>query len=179
MIRRFNIFFALFVAGFVLVANAAESDVAPGAAPAASAEVAAPPAADAAVPVVDSVARAAPVAATTTTGTGTVIFFRPSRFVGAAIGFKVRENDKELGKLRSGKYFVLNVAPGTHEYVVHSETKDTLVLEVEAGQTYYVQGALGVGIVAGRPNLSPSDQAAFDAAKPKMKEVPPLTDDAE
>jgi hypothetical protein len=109
--------------------------------------------------------------------TGTIVFFRPSKFVGGAVGFKVREGDKELGKLRNGKYFILKVSPGTHEYVVHSETKDTLVLEVEAGQTYYVQGTLGVGIVAGRPNLSPSDAATFEAAKPKLKEVPPLSGD--
>jgi hypothetical protein len=109
-------------------------------------------------------------------GTGTVIFFRASRMLGMAIGFKVREKEVELGKLRNGKFFVLQVAPGTHEYVVHSETKDTLVLEVEAGETYYVEGKLGAGILAGRPNLSPSDQAAFEAAKPKLKEVAPLAD---
>jgi Protein of unknown function (DUF2846) len=117
---------------------------------------------------------AAPAAAE---AVGTVIFFRPSRFAGGAFGFKVREKEMELGKLRSGKYFVLKVAPGTHEYVVHSETKDTLVLEVEAGQTYYVEGKLGMGIFAGRPNLSPSDLTAFEAAKPKMKEVAPLADE--
>jgi hypothetical protein len=50
------------------------------------------------------------------------------------------------------------------------------VLEVEAGETYYVEGKLGAGILAGRPNLSPSDQAAFEAAKPKLKEVAPLAD---
>src|SRR5262245_5092766 len=60
--------------------------------------------------------------------TGTVIFFRPKKIMGAAIGFKVREGETELGKLRNGKYFVLPVAPGTHEYVVHSEAKDKLVL---------------------------------------------------
>ena len=50
-------------------------------------------------------------------------------------------------------------------------------LEVEAGQTYYVQGVLGVGIVAGRPNLTPSDAATFEGLKAKLKEVPPLTGD--
>jgi hypothetical protein len=110
-------------------------------------------------------------------GTGTVIFFRPSKFVGAAIGFKVRENGQELGKLRNGKYFVLKVAPGVHQYEVQGEAKDMLTLEVEAGETYYVQGLLGVGIVAGRPNLTPSDAATFEAIKAKLKEVPPLTGD--
>ena len=81
----------------------------------------------------------------------------------------VREGETELGKLRNGNYFVLPVDPGTHQYTVHSEAKDVLTLEVEAGETYYVQGTITMGVLAGRPNLSPSDQAAFDALAPKLK----------
>ncbi|MBU8977731.1 DUF2846 domain-containing protein [Lysobacter sp. MMG2] len=98
-----------------------------------------------------------------------IVFFRESKFVGGAIGFKVREGEAELGKLRSGKYFVTNVEPGKHEYNVHGETKDVLTMEVEAGETYYVLGSLGMGIVAGRPNLSPSDEATFLAMAGKLK----------
>ncbi|HEY0505086.1 DUF2846 domain-containing protein [Lysobacter soli] len=98
-----------------------------------------------------------------------IVFFRESKFVGAAIGFKVREGENELGKLRSGKYFVANVEPGKHEYNVHGETKDVLTMEVEAGETYYVLGSLGMGIVAGRPNLSPSDEATFVSMSGKLK----------
>lgn len=98
-----------------------------------------------------------------------IVFFRESRFAGAAIGFKVREGDAELGKLRSGKYFVATVEPGKHEYNVHGETKDVLSIEVEAGETYYVLGSLGMGIIAGRPNLSPSDEATFLSMSAKLK----------
>lgn len=98
-----------------------------------------------------------------------IVFFRESKFVGGAIGFKVREGETELGKLRSGKYFVANVEPGKHEYNVHGETKDVLTMEVEAGETYYVLGSLGMGIVAGRPNLSPSDEATFLSMSDKLK----------
>lgn len=102
-------------------------------------------------------------------GKGQIVFFRPSKMMGAAIGFKVREGEVELGKLRNGKYFIANVEPGTHEYTVHSETKDVLTMEVEAGETYYVQGTLGMGIVAGRPNLSPSDATTFNGMSKKLK----------
>ncbi len=98
-----------------------------------------------------------------------IVFFRESKFVGGAIGFKVREGEAELGKLRSGKYFVSTVEPGKHEYNVHGETKDVLTIEVEAGETYYVLGSLGMGIVAGRPNLSPSDEATFLSMSGKLK----------
>ena len=102
-------------------------------------------------------------------GKGQIVFFRPSKMVGAAIGFKVREGETELGKLRNGRYFVASVEPGTHEYVVHSETQDVLTIEVEAGETYYVQGTLGMGIVTGRPNLSPSDEGTFNGLSTKLK----------
>lgn len=109
-------------------------------------------------------------------GKGQVVFFRPSKFMGAAVGFIVREGQVELGKLRNGNYFVAAVEPGTHQYIVHSEAKDILTLEVEAGETYYVQGSIAMGVMAGRPNLSPSDRATFDAVASKLKPSKPLAD---
>ena len=125
-------------------------------------------------------ATAAPVPAG---GEATIVFFRPKKMVGAIIGFKVREEStdgKELGKLRNGTYFEVKAAPGTHRYVVHSEAKDVLTMEVEAGETYYVQGSLGMGVMSGRPNLAPSDKSTFESMKDKLKVAPPLTaDDAD
>ena len=144
----------------------ADEPPAPSPAPAAEATAPAPVAAPAVA------APAAPASAET----ATVIFFRPSKFVGAAIGFIVREGDKELGKLRNGKYFAIHVAPGKHAYVVHSEAKDVLTIDADAGETYYIQGSVGMGFVAGRPNLSPSDKATFEALKDKLKEVPAMSD---
>jgi hypothetical protein len=177
------------VALLVPIAVAQEAVPAPPAESAAVAEpgvdsmaspVAAPAPDASAAPAQDAAAVPATEGASADTGTGTVIFFRPSKFVGAVLGFKVRENGKELGKLRNGTYFVLPVPAGTHQYEVQGEAKDVLTLEVEAGETYYVQGLLGVGIVAGRPNLTPSDAATFEGLKAKLKEVPPLSgDDAE
>lgn len=54
---------------------------------------------------------------------------------------------------------------------MHSEAKDILTLEVDAGETYYVVGGITVGVLAGRPNLSPSDAAAFEAVKAELKDV--------
>jgi hypothetical protein len=102
-------------------------------------------------------------------GMGQVVFFRERKFAGAAIRYKVREGSAELGKLSSGTYFVVPVAPGAHEYTVHSEAKDILNLEIEAGETYYVIGSVTMGFFAGRPNLSPSDQPTFDGMLAKLK----------
>jgi hypothetical protein len=102
-------------------------------------------------------------------GKGQIVFFREKKFAGAAVKYKVREGDTELGKLSSGTYFVHVTDPGAHEYTVHSEAKDILNLEVEAGETYYVIGSISMGFLAGRPNLSPSDQATFDGMAGKLK----------
>jgi hypothetical protein len=103
--------------------------------------------------------------------TGTIVFFRDKKFAGGGVGFKVREGDVELGRLRNGSYFTIQASPGKHEYTVHSEKKDVLTLEVDPGETYYVQANITVGVLAGRPNLAPSDKAAFEALKSKLKDV--------
>lgn len=150
------------------------------AAPAATADtdaVATPAVAPAAAPVAPAAAASvAPsgMVGAPQEGKGQIVFFRPSKFVGGAVGFIVREGQAELGKLRNGNYFVLAVEPGTHQYTVHSEAKDVLTLEVEAGETYYVQGTISMGMLAGHPNLSPSDQATFDAISRKLKPSKPL-----
>lgn len=102
-------------------------------------------------------------------GKGQIVFFRQKKFAGSAVRYKVREGESELGKLASGIYFLHVVEPGTHEYTVHSEKKDVLTLEVDAGETYYVQGTITMGLLAGRPNLSPSDEATFVEMSSKLK----------
>ncbi len=107
-------------------------------------------------------------------GKGLVVFFREKKFAGSAIRYKVREGTTELGTLLSGGYFVHVAEPGAHAYTVHSEAKDVMNLEVEAGETYFVIGGITMGFMAGRPNLSPSDQAVFDSMKTKLKLTAPL-----
>ena len=103
-------------------------------------------------------------------GKGQVVFFRPSRFGGMALSFSIHEGDTGVGKLGNGSYFVLVADPGPHAYSIQSEATDTLNLEVEAGETQYVQQTIGVGILMGRPHLTPSDQAAFDKLSLKVSE---------
>ena len=102
--------------------------------------------------------------------TGTVVFFREKKMMGAAISYKVRENGVEICKLKNGSFCTVQVPVGKHTYDVHSEAKDVLTLEVESGESYYVVGALSVGVFAGHPNLSPSTKEAFEALKAKLKD---------
>ncbi|HEX7758176.1 MAG TPA: hypothetical protein VF459_01645, partial [Caulobacteraceae bacterium] len=79
----------------------------------------------------------------------------------------------ELGKLGNGVYFVQVTDPGTHTYTAATENKDTLKLEVDDGETYYVRGQVTMGLMIGEANLSPSDQATFEKAVKHMKLAKP------
>ena len=94
-------------------------------------------------------------------GKAQVVFFRPGSIMGAALGCTVHEGEAEVARLGSGKYYVVSATPGKHEYFTEGEATDKLALEVEGDETYFVKCKIGMGIAAGRANLSPSDRATF------------------
>lgn len=102
-------------------------------------------------------------------GTGQVVFFRPGKFVGAAIRCTVREDGKMVGRVGNGNYFVLPATPGAHRFTTKTEATDTLNIEVEPDETTYVKCAIGMGVVAGRPNLSPATAEDFGKVAHKIK----------
>lgn len=105
-------------------------------------------------------------------GQGQIVFFRPSRLGGAALSFSVREGDTGIGRLNNGRYFVHVTAPGIHEYNISSEATDTLRLEIEPGETYFVEQVINMGIMVGRPALNPSDQATFEERPLRQSTTP-------
>lgn len=130
----------------------------------------------AAAPATSEAAPAAPVAKLNdvpapAAGKGQIVFFRPSRYVGALVSFSVREGDTGIGKLTNGTYFVWDAEPGTHEYNISFEAKDTLRMEVEEGETYYVVQSVAMGVFAARPNLTPSSEDAFQEKKLKVTQA--------
>ncbi len=94
-------------------------------------------------------------------GKGQVVFFRPGSMMGMALGCTVREGETQLARLGNGKFYVVDVEPGRHEYSSRGEGKDVLALEIEPDETYFVKCNIGMGVMSGRANLSPSDRNAF------------------
>lgn len=98
-------------------------------------------------------------------GKGMVVFYRPGSMMGMALGCTVREGPQtaevQIARLGSGKYWVHQTEPGKHAYRTEGEKTDELNMEIEPGETYFVKCKIGMGIMAGRANLSPSDQAEF------------------
>lgn len=116
-------------------------------------------------------AKAPAVIAAPAPGTGQVVFFRPSKYVGWAIRCTVREDGKMVGRVGNGDYFVLPATPGAHRFTTKTESTDTLNVEVEPDETTYVKCAIGMGVMAGRPNLSPATAADFGEVAHKIKAV--------
>ena len=85
-----------------------------------------------------------------------------------AVSFSIHEGDTGVGKLGNGSYFIVPEDAGPHTFTIQFEATDTLHLEVDAGETQYVQQTIGVGVVAARPHLTPSDKATFDSM-PNLK----------
>jgi hypothetical protein len=91
--------------------------------------------------------------------------------MGAALGCGVNIGTERISALGRGKYFLLNLTPGAYEFNAKSEAKDTLNLEVEPGEVYFVKCTIRMGIMTGRPNLAPSSFAEFTAKKSDLKYV--------
>ena len=158
-------------------AFAQDTQTAPATAPdAAAAPVAAP--APASAP-----ADAAPsAAATSAAGKGRIYFFRPGRLPGAIYTYHIVEvgddgkpakDAPQLGDLPNGGAFILEVEPGIHSYNITgpmavNKAEDRLRLEVEPGETYYVEQTVRMGMVTGGFRLVPADEARFTKSKAKL-----------
>ncbi len=106
-------------------------------------------------------------------GKGQVVFYRPGSLMGAAIRCTVRRDGAMIGRSNNGKYFVYVTDPGTAKFTTATEATDTINLEVEADETQYVRCKIGMGVMAGRPNLIPSTKEEFDTKSTKVKLVDP------
>jgi hypothetical protein len=97
-------------------------------------------------------------------GKGQVVFFRQSSMAGMPYAFTIKDGDIPVTKLGNDRYFVYVADPGEHEFRVRGETKDTLFLEIEPGETYYVEQTMVMGMFY-YANLAPSGEATFEGAR--------------
>jgi hypothetical protein len=95
-------------------------------------------------------------------GKGQVVFFRKSSLMGLPYWTNVRENDVAYGKLTNGSYFVKTLDPGVHEFTTSVLGKDSMKVQVDAGETYYVQGKITMALVGYTIIMAPADAAGFE-----------------
>jgi hypothetical protein len=126
---------------------------------------------------------AAPVtAAPDTAGKGHIVFFRPSRLTGGIYTYHVVEvgddgkpakDAPHLADLPNGGASAVDVEPGVHSYNITGPmavnlAEDRLRMEVEPGETYYVEQTVRMGLMTGGFKLVPADEARFKASKVKL-----------
>lgn len=100
---------------------------------------------------------------------GLVIFYRLSGFKGKAIRFNLNHSEGSIGQLLSGTYLYKNLEPGQHSFWSQAISQDSITVNVEAGETYYVKGEVKMGVLAGRPQFTqmPEAKALVDLEKLK------------
>jgi len=116
--------------------------------------------------------RVAPAIAAPAPGKGQVVFYRPGG-IGPLIRCTVREDDKMIARVGNGKYYVMQAEAGAHSYTAKTEATDTVRVEVEPDETTYVKCKISMGIMAGRPNLSPSTAEEYAKLGKKLKPQDP------
>ena len=78
------------------------------------------------------------------------------------------ERAKAQPKFTSQSYFIHYAQPGKHRYWTKNLAKDSLNLEVEDGETYFVKCEIAIGLMSSNPNLLPSDVTEFERSKDKL-----------
>lgn len=75
----------------------------------------------------------------------TLVFYRKGQFAGALQNYNVYVNGQKLCKISNGKYFSVQVNPGETFFTSKAggvevfKKKENFSLEVEAGETYYIE----------------------------------------
>jgi hypothetical protein len=106
-------------------------------------------------------------------GKGQVVFFRPGTLMWMGIGCTVSEEGHKLSSLGSGKWFAALVDPGIHAYTVTGETKDSLRLNIEDGETQYVACRMRASVLVARPTIRPVEARVFHI---QLSELKPVSD---
>jgi hypothetical protein len=89
--------------------------------------------------------------------------------MGAAIKMPVVLNGKLVGDTASMTYFLLEVAPGTHELVSKGENDSALSLSVQGGRNYFVWQEMKMGLFGPRSLLQLVDEGTGKAGVAECK----------
>jgi hypothetical protein len=99
---------------------------------------------------------------------GLVYIYREKKFVGMAISYNIKENEKVVGAIANGTYFFLFAEPGKHTYTASTEASSSRTLDIEANKTYYIEAGVEMGILAGRPSLKIASEMEAKSVLPTL-----------
>ena len=99
---------------------------------------------------------------------GLVVFYREKNFKGGAVRFNVQSANGVIGTLKNGSVLHTYLEPGQHTFWSEVISQDSVTVNVEAGQVYYVKGETKLGVYAGRPRLN---QVSESQAKAELAQL--------
>lgn len=102
---------------------------------------------------------------------GTVVVYRPGKYVGSALKPSVYVDGSEVGRLKNGRYMSLRLAPGKHSFESSMKKEPALDVEVKSGETVYLEMVLLPGTWRGGGRLVP---VAPEDAKNALLKLKPL-----
>jgi hypothetical protein len=89
-----------------------------------------------------------------------VYVLRPSP-VGFAVVMTVyldtKSNETKVGSTRGGQYVYFEVSPGAHSILSQAENLAKMLLDVQAGKTYFIEQIPRTGIMLAQNSLAPMD----------------------
>jgi hypothetical protein len=104
----------------------------------------------------------------------TVIFYREAKIVGAAITYKLRHGETVVGEVKPGSVLTYHCAPGLQKFWAHTESKNFTIIDAKAGETYYVECSVGIGVLVGTPVFRQVRAAVAQPPLRKMTNQPDL-----
>lgn len=83
-----------------------------------------------------------------------IYIYRPGmNYVGSGMILIVRCDGEKVGTLKPNGYLATIVSPGHHVISCATETKTQVPFDAEAGESYYIEMGIDMGLFMGRPRL--------------------------
>jgi hypothetical protein len=83
-----------------------------------------------------------------------VYSYRDAAFVGGGVRYTVNAGAEPIVKLVPGGYYGYLAEPVETEFSAKTEATSSITVDLEPGETYYLKGDVGVGLLVGRPELT-------------------------
>ena len=101
-------------------------------------------------------------------GYARIVFYRSSGFAGAAVQPDIKVDGQVVGQSRPGGFFYADVGPGKRAIEASTEATSRLEITALPGQTYFVRGAISMGLMVGRIVLTQEGQVTAQAELPNL-----------
>lgn len=99
-----------------------------------------------------------------------VYIYRERSYYSSVVTYKIYANDTLVVRLNNNSYYVYNCKPGRYAFSANKDVDTRVVLNVEAGKTYYLRLGLRTGFWSSQAELLPMD-SVFANSKITMGEM--------